>query len=49
MKKLLHEYKMKKLTLFLLLVVPGSIAVLASTWWGVNDFMALVYPFKDKQ
>lgn len=32
---------MKKLILFSLLVVPGSITVLASTWWGINDFMAL--------
>ena len=33
---------MKKLILFLLLVIPGSATVLASAWWGVNDFVALV-------
>ncbi len=33
---------MKTLILFLLLVVPGSAVVVASTWWGINDYIALV-------
>lgn len=33
---------MKRLILFLLLVVPGSAVVVASAWWGINDFMVLV-------
>lgn len=33
---------MKKRILFLLLVVPGSAVVAASSWWGFNDFIALV-------
>ncbi|MEA5596219.1 hypothetical protein [Rivularia sp. UHCC 0363] len=32
---------LKRAILFLLLVVPGSAAVIASTWWGINDFSAL--------
>ena len=32
----------RNLILFLLLVVPESIVVVASAWWGVNDFIALV-------
>lgn len=32
----------RRLILFLLLVVPGSVAVVASTWWGINDFIALI-------
>ena len=33
---------LRKVILVLLLVVPGSATVIASTWWGVNDFAALV-------
>lgn len=33
---------MKKLILFLLLVVPGGAVAIASSWWGITDFMALV-------
>ncbi len=33
---------MKTLILFLLLVVPGSAVVVASTCWGINDYIALV-------
>jgi hypothetical protein len=32
----------RRLILFLLLVVPGCLVVVASTWWGINDFIALV-------
>lgn len=32
----------RSLILFFLLVIPGSAVVAASTWWGINDFMALV-------
>lgn len=32
----------RTLILFLLLVVPGSAVLVASTWWGINDFIALV-------
>lgn len=31
----------RRAILFLLLVVPGSAAVITSTWWGINDFAAL--------
>ncbi len=33
---------MKRLTLLILLVIPGSLVVVASSWWGLNDFIALV-------
>jgi hypothetical protein len=33
---------MKSLILLLLLVFPGSAVVVASTWWGINDYIALV-------
>lgn len=32
----------RSLILFFLLIVPGFAVVTASTWWGINDFMALV-------
>ena len=32
---------LRRAILFLLLVVPGSAAVVASAWWGINDFAAL--------
>ncbi len=32
----------RTLILFILLVVPGSAVVVASAWWGINDYMALV-------
>ncbi len=33
---------MKRLILLILLVIPGCVVVVASSWWGVNDFVALV-------
>jgi hypothetical protein len=32
----------RKIILFLLLVLPGSAVVVASTYWGMGDYMALV-------
>jgi len=33
---------LQKLILFLLLVLPGSAVVVVSSYWGINDFIALV-------
>lgn len=32
----------EKVILFVLLVVPGTAAAIASAWWGINDFKALM-------
>ncbi|AFZ14583.1 hypothetical protein Cri9333_3773 [Crinalium epipsammum PCC 9333] len=32
----------RTLILFLLIVIPGSVVMVASTLWGINDYMALV-------
>jgi hypothetical protein len=37
----LHK-SLPTLILFLLLVLPGSAVVVASAYWGINDFSALV-------
>ena len=38
----MQKSSLQTLILFLLLVLPGSAVVVVSTYWGINDFSALV-------